>query len=339
MRGRPWWLGLAGAAVLAISFPVVILSAQDTDKDKLPGSDDCLMCHQPGRAGKREPGVPPAFDAAGLRASPHASLECANCHEELAKKEFPHPEKLQPVNCGNCHPDEQEQYSASLHGQALKRGDKLAPKCTDCHGTHNVLRPSDPGSPTAVMQIPQLCGRCHHEGSPVQVTHHIPQDKILENYTESFHGEGLFRRGLVVTAVCTSCHTAHFVLPHTDPRSSISKQNIAKTCEKCHAQIEVVHRKVIRGELWEKQPHMVPACVDCHEPHKIRRVFYAQGMADRDCLRCHGRPDIRSASGVADASLFVKESEIEARPRCLRAVSHGRNTVARAALHHHDLEG
>ena len=162
--------------------------------------------------------------------------------------------------------------------------------------------PSDPGSPTTTTQIPLLCGRCHHEGSPVSLTHNIPQDHILENYTESIHGEGLFKRGLVVTAVCTSCHTAHFVLPHTDPRSSISKQNIAHTCTKCHALIETVHRKVIRGELWEKHPGLIPACVDCHEPHKIRRVFYAQGMADQDCQRCHGNPELKTASGGRSCS-------------------------------------
>src|ERR1035438_6165775 len=132
------------------------------------------------------------------------------------------------------------------------------------------------------MEIPRLCGGCHREGTPVSLTRHIPQENILGNYMDSIHGEGLFKRGLIVTAVCTSCHTAHFVLPHTDPRSSIAKANIAGTCTRCHAQIEVVHRQVIRGELWEKQPHLIPACVDCHEPHKVRQVFYPQGMSDRD---------------------------------------------------------
>jgi cytochrome b subunit of formate dehydrogenase/nitrate/TMAO reductase-like tetraheme cytochrome c subunit len=237
-------------------------------------------------------------------------MECTSCHSDVDAKKLPHPEKLQPLDCGTCHADEKQQYSESLHGRAVKRGEALAPRCTDCHGTHNILRPSDPGSPTAITQIPFLCGRCHHEGSPVQVTYNIPQDRILQNYTESIHGEGLLRRGLIVTAVCTSCHTAHFVLPHTDPRSSISKQNIARTCTKCHAQIETVHRKVIRGELWEKRPHLIPACVDCHEPHKIRRVFYAQGMADLDCLRCHGNPALKATRGGEVRSLFVDEREL-----------------------------
>ncbi|MBI1799549.1 MAG: hypothetical protein HYR73_07645, partial [Candidatus Eisenbacteria bacterium] len=120
-----------------------------------------------------------------------------------------------------------------------------------------------------------------------------------------------FKRGLTVTAVCTSCHTAHQVLPHDNPQSSIAKQNIAKTCTKCHAQIEMVHRKVIRGELWEKQPHLIPACVDCHEPHKIRKVFYPDGMSERDCLRCHGDSSLKTVRAGKTVSLFVNLDELQ----------------------------
>ncbi len=192
--------------------------------------------------------------------------------------------------------------------------------------------PSTPGSPTSTMEIPRLCGGCHHEGSPVSLTRHIPQTNILDNYTDSIHGEGLFKKGLTVTAVCTSCHTAHFVLPHTDPRSSIAKQNIAKTCTQCHAQIETVHRKVIRGELWEKQPHLIPACVDCHSPHKVRKVFYTQGMADQDCLRCHGeaRPARRRAAARRSrCSSTGRARGLAPRPDRLRAVPHRRRPRGR----------
>ncbi len=286
----------------------------------LPGSEECAGCHDTGpRTGKRESGMPPPFDAAALRASPHASLECANCHTELAKKEFPHPEKLARVDCGSCHPDEQTQYEASLHGKAAARGDKLAPGCKDCHGTHNILRPSNPRAPTSVMEIPRLCGGCHREGTPVSLTHDIPQTNILGNYMDSIHGQALFEKGLTVAAVCTSCHTAHFVLPHTDARSSIAKANIAKTCTKCHAQIETVHRKVIRGELWEKGPNLIPACVDCHEPHKVRKVYYTEGMSDRDCQRCHGDPNLKVTRGGVTVSLFVSQSELGASRHAAKA--------------------
>ena len=294
----------------------------------LPGSEECAGCHDTGpRTGKRESGVPPPFNAAALAASPHGTLECASCHSELAKKEFPHPEKLARVDCSSCHPDEQTQYQASLHGKAAARGDKLAPGCKDCHGTHNILRPSNPRAPTSVMEIPKLCGGCHREGTPVSLTHDIPQTNILGNYMDSIHGEALFEKGLTVAAVCTSCHTAHFVLPHTDPRSSIAKANIAKTCTKCHGQIETVHRKVIRGELWEKGPNLIPACVDCHEPHKVRKVFYPEGMSDRDCQRCHGDPNLKVTRGGQTVSLFVSQSELSvsrhARTACVQCHTGG----------------
>ncbi len=291
---------------------VVAFALSAESPQPLPGSSECVACHDQGRqTGKRQEGMPPAFDAAALRASPHASLDCASCHADVDPKVLPHAEKLAPVNCGSCHADEDRQFAESLHGRAAKRGDALAPTCKTCHGRHNILRPSKPGSPTSTVNIPALCGGCHKEGTPVQLTRHIPESNILGNYMDSIHGQGLYKQGLTVTAVCTSCHTAHFVLPHTDPRSSIAKQNIAATCTRCHAQIEAVHRKVIRGELWEKQAKVIPACVDCHSPHQIRRVFYPEGMSNRDCLRCHGNPELKTVRGGQSVSLYVNQSAIE----------------------------
>jgi len=314
--------GTARYSLLAtLFFACAVCAGQEPTP--LPGAGPCADCHDAGRrTGKRVAGEIPPFDAAALRVSPHADLECTSCHSDLAGKEFPHPEKLQPVECGGCHPDQQSQYDESLHGVAAKKGEPLAPGCKGCHGTHKVVRSSVPGSRTSTMEVPRLCGRCHREGSPVHVTYRIPQDNILGNYMDSIHGEGLFRRGLTVTAVCSSCHTSHFVLPHTDPRSSISAGNIAKTCTQCHTQIEAVHQKVIRGELWEKQAHLIPVCVDCHEPHKIRRVFYARGMSDKDCMRCHTDPTLKSNRTTPPASMYVNQDELarsrHARTACVQ---------------------
>jgi hypothetical protein len=217
------------------------------------------------------------------------------CHADLAGAEFPHPEDLAPVDCASCHADQGAVEAKSLHGKAAARGDALAPRCKTCHGTHEILPPQDPRSTVAPLNVPYLCGRCHQEGTAVTQQRTIHQSNILENYSESIHGEGLLRKGLVVAPNCASCHTPHSILPHTDPASSIARANIAKTCTKCHAMIETVHRKVIQGALWEREAHVLPACVDCHQPHKVRKVFYTQGMADADCLRCHGQGDLRSS--------------------------------------------
>jgi hypothetical protein len=241
--------------------------------------------------------------------SVHASLSCTSCHLDLAGVEFPHTEEVEPVDCGICHTAEQEQHQSSLHGKAVAHGDPLAPRCKDCHGSHGILPARDPRSPVTPLKVPYLCGRCHQEGSPVTRQRVIHQDHILENYSESIHGEGLLRKGLIVAPTCASCHTPHSILPHTDPASSIARANIAKTCTQCHAEIEAVHRKVIKGELWEKKAHVLPACVDCHQPHKARKVFYDQGMADQDCLRCHENPDLKaSADG---RSLYVRYDDLQ----------------------------
>ncbi len=271
---------------------------------------DCLACHSDktltGKRGSKTISV--YVDEKKFAGSIHATLTCISCHKDLEGKELPHNEDLQPVDCGICHDTEAAQHAKSLHGQAIARGDPLAPRCKDCHGTHDILPRSNPLSATAPLQIPGLCGKCHREGAPVQRQRSIPQDSIIQNYSESIHGQGLLLKGLIVAPSCISCHSSHSILPHTDPKSTIARNNIATTCTKCHAQIELVHRKIIRGELWEKQAHVLPACVDCHQPHKIRKVFYSQGMADKDCLRCHERKDVRSSKD--GRSLTVNTSEL-----------------------------
>jgi len=270
-------------------------------------SEACLVCHGSaelfaGRPDAARLVVRPATYQRSVHGT--AGLPCVMCHGDVP---LPHASDLPKVDCGRCHTGQTEQYGGSVHGQAAARNDPLAPTCASCHGTHDITSPTDPNSRTGVMNIPLLCGRCHTEGSPVSRMRDIPQDRILENYSESMHGEGLFRAGLTVTAVCTSCHRSHDILPHTDPRSSIHRGNVAGTCVQCHAQIERVHRQVIEGRLWEAEPQKIPSCPDCHAPHKVRRVFYEAGAANRDCLMCHGQPDLRGSAGGVTVSLYVDE--------------------------------
>jgi hypothetical protein len=274
-------------------------------------NSDCLDCHSDhSLTGTRKGQTISVFvGEKKLGGSAHASVKCVACHADLAGSDFPHVEDPAPVNCGACHEAIQALHAKSLHGQAIARGDPLAPRCLDCHGTgHEILPHTDMRSPVSPLKVPFTCGRCHQEGSPVQRQRVIHEDHILENFSESIHGEGLLRKGLIVAPNCASCHTAHSILPHTDPASSIARRNIAATCTKCHAEIELVHRKVIRGELWEKQAHILPACVDCHQPHKVRKVFYDQGMADKDCMRCHDNRALRATSD--GRSLYVSATDL-----------------------------
>jgi len=252
---------------------------------------DCGTCHdtESGRHGRLRP------------SDTGRAPKCSDCHGYHTVQ----PLEDAPPNCSGCHGKQARQHDRSLHGQAANRGDELAPNCSNCHGNHDILPADDPNALTAVMNVPVLCGSCHQEGSPVSTNRDIHQDRVLENYSMSIHGEGLFQQGLTVTAVCTSCHTAHDILPHTDVRSSIHRDNVAQTCASCHGQIEQVHRKVIEGQLWEHEPHKIPACVDCHAPHKIRKVRYPAGSANEDCLTCHSKPELQMTRDGETVALFV----------------------------------
>ena len=133
------------------------------------------------------------------------------------------------------------------------------------------------------MEIPRLCGSCHREGTTVSLTRQIPQTNILANYMDSIHGEALFKKGLTVAAVCTSCHTAHFVLPHTDPRSSIAKQNIS---EDVHAVPRADRDRAPQGD-----PRRALGEAAAHDPGLRGLPLAAQG-AQGVLHAGHGRPGL-----------------------------------------------
>ena len=297
------WFVLAAAVLWLAGSPAL---AQEDSR--------CLKCHDdPEMTGYRgDTEIPMYVTAEVIAESVHAKLACVECHADLAgSKRRRHAEDLEAVVCNDCHRRQARAHGSSLHGAAAAQGDPMAPTCADCHGKHDVLSASDADATTSVMNIPLLCGSCHREGAPVSRTHDISQANIIENYSMSIHGHGLFVQGLTVTAVCTSCHTSHDILPHTDPKSSIHADNVGETCTACHGQIEIVHRKVIEGNLWAEDPGKIPACVDCHAPHKIRNVFYPDGLADKDCLTCHSQSDLTMTRDGNTVSLYVDEEAYE----------------------------
>ena len=269
--------------------------------------EDCMMCHEDKGLTTIKNGkevslyVPPG----ALSHSVHSSVSCASCHPEADVEDFPHPENLAPVDCGFCHDEAMLQFSMGIHGRAFQANDHNAPDCKECHGSHDILRSSQPESRTYKMNIPVLCGSCHREGAPVARNYKITEHNIIENYSQGIHGRGLFKSGLIVTATCNDCHGNHLILPHTQINSSISSKNIAATCMKCHARIEDVHVKVINTELWEKKPGAIPACTDCHPPHKVEFQNLVNVISDKTCLKCHEDENIHMVADGKEKSLTV----------------------------------
>jgi len=276
-------------------------------------NEDCQACHSDPELTTKRKGrtVSLYINFKKYSGSVHQDLDCIDCHQDADVDDFPHPERLESVNCGLCHDDIEQEFKASIHGQALKRGAPYAPTCKECHGEHYILPPTDTRSKTYKMNIPVLCGKCHREGAPVARVYNIPEKDILTNYSQSIHGQGLFKRGLIVTATCNDCHGNHLILPHTSSKSTISVKNIARTCTRCHARIEQVHVKIIKGELWEQEPGAIPACTDCHRPHTIKKTNLVIRTSDRECLACHEKPDVYKKVEDQQISMTVLKEDIQ----------------------------
>ncbi len=206
----------------------------------------CLNCHVKNKEVLKLTGVSAAF-LLSIRSSVHIrSLEggnlkaatCSDCHgaHDMLPAGNPKSKVFReniPSTCGaaGCHQNVYEKYAIGIHGTALSNGNKNVPVCTDCHGDHQILAPSNPKSTVYSTNVAQSCAKCH---ASVRLTERygLPPDKVV-SYMDSYHGLAV-REGSTVAANCASCHGAHEILPSSDPRSSINGANLQKTCGKCH---------------------------------------------------------------------------------------------------------
>ncbi len=137
-----------------------------------------------------------------------------------------------PTTCGKCHSAIDTVFTRSIHGQAIARGNSLAPVCTDCHGIHTIKAPSDPNSSVSDKNLSSdTCARCH-QGVRLTQEFGVVGNRV-STYNDSYHGLAS-QGGSVVVANCSSCHGVHNILPSSDPRSTINPANLDVTCGQCH---------------------------------------------------------------------------------------------------------
>ncbi len=165
------------------------------------------------------------------------AASCSDCHGNHAIVPASAPtSKINHWNvvktCGTCHQAIAAAFSDSVHGRAVIGGLTGAPVCTDCHGEHAILAPSEPGSlvhPARVSTV--TCGRCHADERLAE-KYNLPRDKVPA-FEDSYHGLAL-RSGQQHVANCASCHGVHNILPSSDPRSTTHPASLARTCGNCH---------------------------------------------------------------------------------------------------------
>jgi hypothetical protein len=251
---------------------------------------DCMNCHVKPELAVVRDGKPVSLyiDDEAYERSMHNRTACAQCHTEVDPR---HPERpcatiTSRVDCGICHAEQVHDHELSRHGQLAVKGDAEVPVCLTCHTAHDTQGHRFP--PTFVRNA-RFSGRCHRKGGVAAARIDSEMPDIVESYIQSAHGRGLLDSGLVVSASCIDCHTAHRALAAEDANSSVNRETIADTCGKCHKGIEEQFKTSIHWPGNVVTTEELPTCGDCHSAHTISRVD-AQGfrftMMDQ-CGRCH----------------------------------------------------
>lgn len=218
---------------------------QDTLRTKVRQEKMCLSCHldNPDVRARMNPttGFIAAYEksvhGAALLGGNSLAANCVDCHgSHEMKKGFDPTARVSkehiPQTCSKCHAGIAKEYGESAHGVALAKGIAQAPVCTDCHGEHNILAPTDPRSPVAPKNLSaQVCSPCH-SSLKLSEKYGIASDRF-KTFSDSYHGLAI-RGGSVVVANCASCHGYHGIKSSADPSSPVHKANLATTCGKCH---------------------------------------------------------------------------------------------------------
>jgi nitrate/TMAO reductase-like tetraheme cytochrome c subunit len=252
-----------------------------------PANDDCLACHDDDSL-KRGNGTPITVHKAAFAGSVHGSMDCVDCHADLAHAELPHPETLKKVDCASCHTDQVAQYGRSAHAAARAGGSDVAATCVNCHGMHDIRGSRDPQSRTYHLNVAATCAACHGN-KDVIARGHIAIGDVATPFADSIHGKALSKSGLLVAPTCSDCHGPHDIRRKTDAASRVSLANTPSTCGKCHEGIAQQFGTGIHAAMLMKGRNGAPACQTCHTAHAIQKADDPefQLAVVNQCGTCH----------------------------------------------------
>jgi len=240
-------------------------------------------------------------EATAFRAGVHKKVfSCTKCHggnpkalRDKARSHDPEagflgkPARAKiPELCGGCHSDplgmhaygietdQLAQYRISSHGRAvLEKGNLDAAVCSDCHGAHGILPAHDPRAPTARVNQPETCGRCHSDKALMERAG-LPFDSV-DRFRAGIHGDALLVQRSRGAPSCTDCHGSHGALPP-------GVGDAVQICGQCHLNTAEHYAKSAHAKSGEMR------CAACHEDKKDDPAFRRS-----DCTVCHGSHAIR----------------------------------------------
>jgi len=196
-----------------------------------------------------------------------------------------------PQVCGGCHSDVERmrstnlptdqytKYFQSVHGTKLQEGDIRVAICTDCHGTHNIKKGSDPTADVYPLNVPNLCAICHSDLDLME-SYNIRTDQY-EQYEASFHGQLLLEEQDVRAPTCASCHGSHGAKPPTSAE-------VVNVCGKCHTATEDLYEESLHARIGDN----APKCWTCHGTHDVFKTdesmfIHHEAQEEQHCGTCH----------------------------------------------------
>ncbi len=184
------------------------------------------------------------------------SSTCARCHgdtEQMAKYNLT---ELTPI----------DSYEHSVHGIANQGNGSMAATCTDCHGSHNLLKSSNRESKLHWQNIATTCGKCH--------------ENIAQTYSRSIHGQAV-ADGKRDAPTCTDCHGEHTISKADSEESMVSAAHVSTTCAECHSSERIVTK-------YKLPRFAVETYMDSFHGLSMR----LGSVQAANCASCHGKHDI-----------------------------------------------
>ncbi len=226
-----------------------------------------------------------------------AGMECTDCHggdpQSLPSAMDPQrgflgaPRGEAAVRlCGGCHEDpdrvadptlstgQERDYRAGGHDI---RGGKDRPTCVTCHGSHGIVRVTDPSSTVFPTRVAGLCLPCHRMEEPLGRT-------PPERYLGDVHGQSLSQAGSSRAPTCADCHGAHRT-------RALSTESSHLVCGNCHTREYSYFQRGPHGRALDRLGE--PSCTYCHGYHGIKATGIEEivGKVTDTCWKCH---DVRS---------------------------------------------
>jgi len=201
-------------------------------------------------------------------------------------------------------------FEASVHGSF---------ECTECHvnfmsGPHTPPGGKLDSEVAALVPFTSKKSKSSPEALAACVKCHKP---IYSELKASVHGQNIFEKKEADAPLCLDCHgNPHYIVPKTDPKSSVSHDKMLEVCGRCHEDEHIVNKYGMSHYVIEKYKESfhgkkyilghkrVPICDDCHGAHLVTKIDAPNSPVSgegkvKTCGKCHEGATAKFAAAPA----------------------------------------